>query len=108
MMRNIRTTLFFAALAVLLPLGGAGRLSAQTPGSRSKTALAAPRATAGESASPDEIQRQLIQLLRMNPKLTSVVARDPSLLTNQEYLNNNFQSSGNLMKLYHEFYKAKR
>jgi len=89
MMRNIRTTLFFAALAVLLPLGGAGRLSAQTPGSRSKTALAAPRATAGESASPDEIQRQLIQLLRMNPKLTSVVARDPGLLGDHAYIQQN-------------------
>ncbi|HWA94924.1 MAG TPA: hypothetical protein VG844_10010 [Terracidiphilus sp.] len=34
-------------------------------------------------------QSQLIKLLRLSPTLTSVVARDPSLLSNQEYVEHN-------------------
>jgi hypothetical protein len=34
-------------------------------------------------------QTQLIKLLRLSPKLTSVVARDPSLLSNQDYIAQN-------------------
>jgi len=34
-------------------------------------------------------QEQLIKLLRMSPTLTSVVASDPSLLSNQEYVSRN-------------------
>src|ERR1035438_5742492 len=34
-------------------------------------------------------QDQLIKLLRLSPTLTSVVAHDPSLLTNQEYVSRN-------------------
>ena len=34
-------------------------------------------------------QEQLLQLLRTSPTLTTVVARDPSLLSNQEYVSKN-------------------
>lgn len=34
-------------------------------------------------------QRQLIELLRLSPTLTNVVARDPSLLADQEYVSRN-------------------
>jgi hypothetical protein len=34
-------------------------------------------------------QEQLLQLLRTSPTLTTVVARDPSLLSNQDYVNRN-------------------
>ncbi len=34
-------------------------------------------------------QEELIRLLRLSPKLTTVVARDPSLLSNQEYVSRN-------------------
>jgi hypothetical protein len=34
-------------------------------------------------------QEQLLQLLRTSPTLTTVVAHDPSLLSNQEYVNRN-------------------
>jgi hypothetical protein len=34
-------------------------------------------------------QKKLIELLRLSPTLTSVVARDPSLLANQEYVQRN-------------------
>ena len=37
----------------------------------------------------ESTQEQLMQLLRTSPTLTSVVARDPSLLSNQEYVNRN-------------------
>jgi hypothetical protein len=36
-----------------------------------------------------DTQRQLIKILRMSPTLTSVVARDPSLLADQEYVSRN-------------------
>jgi hypothetical protein len=36
-----------------------------------------------------DIQEQLRKLLRMSPTLTSVVARDPSLLANQDYVGKN-------------------
>ena len=35
------------------------------------------------------VQDQLIQLLRTSPKLTMVVSRDPSLLSDQDYVNRN-------------------
>ena len=34
-------------------------------------------------------QQELIQLLRLSPTLTTVVAHDPSLLANQEYVSRN-------------------
>lgn len=36
-----------------------------------------------------QVQEQLITLLRLSPTLTSVVARDPSLLANQDYVSRN-------------------
>ncbi len=36
-----------------------------------------------------ETQKQLIELLRLSPTLTTVVARDPSLLANQDYVARN-------------------
>ncbi|HEV2323023.1 MAG TPA: hypothetical protein VGS10_03625 [Terracidiphilus sp.] len=46
-------------------------------------------ASAADEAQAAEIQRQLVQLLRMSPTLTSVVARDPSLLADQTYVTRN-------------------
>ncbi len=37
----------------------------------------------------DATQEQLVKLLRVSPTLTEVVARDPSLLSNQEYVSRN-------------------
>lgn len=57
-------------------------------------AHAQPRSTAIPAAAPSaedtaNTQHQLIQLLRVSPTLTSVVARDPSLLADQEYVSRN-------------------
>lgn len=50
-----------------------------------------PAAAAGapDEVQAAEIQRQLLQLLRTSPTLTSVVARDPSLLADQAYVTRN-------------------
>lgn len=42
-----------------------------------------------DEAQAAEIQSQLVQLLRTSPTLTSVVARDPSLLADQAYVTRN-------------------
>ena len=55
------------------------RASAQAP-------AAAPAQTERDVAAT---QAQLIKLLKLSPKLTTVVARDPSLLANQEYVSSN-------------------
>jgi hypothetical protein len=46
-------------------------------------------ASVPDEAQAAEIQRQLITLLRMSPTLTSVVARDPSLLADPAYVTRN-------------------
>jgi hypothetical protein len=56
-----------------------------------KTAAPVP-ATAAPVPSDKEVaatQRQLIDLLRLSPTLTTVIAHDPSLLANQDYVSRN-------------------
>jgi len=53
---------------------------------------AAPRPNATPTASSKDVsalQDQLLELLRLSPTLAEVVARDPSLLANQEYVERN-------------------
>jgi hypothetical protein len=81
-----------AALRAVLFLGlclcHAGWLLALPQQSRPVTAPSAkPSATGDEELSAT--RDQLFQLLRLSPKLTSVVARDPSLLANQDYVTHN-------------------
>src|SRR5215472_4912759 len=87
-------TAFWLSCVLVLPLA----VAAQSP----KPAAAAQNASAGQPASTvpqpgpaltnkdvAATQRQLIELLRLSPKLTTVVARDPSLLSNQDYVSRN-------------------
>jgi hypothetical protein len=76
-----------------LPLAMAG---AQTPAAKPAPAArqAAPTATA--PATPElsnkdvaATQRQMIELLRLSPTLTTVVSHDPSLLSDQNYVSRN-------------------
>lgn len=71
-----------AAPALMLAQAGTAqkRAAEQTP---------AANASVPDEAQAVEIQRQLIQLLRTSPTLTSVVARDPSLLADQAYVTKN-------------------
>ncbi len=75
----------FAALPLVL-LGGF--VAAQT---RPAAPAPAPVAAAPAVSEKDlaAIQEELIRLLRLSPTLTTVVARDPSLLSNQDYVSRN-------------------
>jgi hypothetical protein len=65
---------------------GSTPVHAQTaPAAKSQSATAAPISDEELSSTQD----QLMQLLRTSPKLTTVVARDPSLLSDQEYVTRN-------------------
>ncbi|HEX8710576.1 MAG TPA: hypothetical protein VF730_01800 [Terracidiphilus sp.] len=56
---------------------------------RSTEPAPAAAATVPDEAQAAEIQEQLVRLLRTSPTLTSVVARDPSLLADQAYVTRN-------------------
>lgn len=79
----------FCAIAgpVFLVAGqGAISATAQTgPAAKTQPVAAAPISDQELAAT----QEQLMQLLRTNPTLTQVVARDPSLLSDQEYVSRN-------------------
>ena len=62
-------------------------------------AAAAPATTEKDFAATQE---QLIKLLRLSPTLTSVVAHDPSLLANQEYVNRNNPQLGQFLATHPE------
>jgi hypothetical protein len=59
-------------------------LNAQPPSAKTPTV----QAQANEQ-NLSATQEELLKLLKMSPKLTTVVARDPSLLANQEYVSRN-------------------
>lgn len=86
-------TMKMAILVVLfLSLGGAGRLAAQTgtaPAKKAAQATAASAAAPAAEADPNSTQRQLMEYLRMSPKLTSVLERDPELMADQAYVERN-------------------
>ena len=70
----------------------AAALTLADPGTAQKRATEqtqAANASVPDEAQATEIQRQLMQLLRTSPTLTSVVARDPSLLADQAYVTRN-------------------
>jgi len=79
--------------SIVLPLLLGASLAAAQP----KAAPATPHAPAGPVtpvavASDKDVastQEELVRLLRLSPTLTTVVARDPSLLSNQEYVRRN-------------------
>jgi hypothetical protein len=87
--------LISAAVTALLFIAGPATVIAQAP--------ATPEARTQPSATPisdqelSDTQDQLLKLLRMSPTLTSVVARDPSLLSNQEYVNRNNPQLGQFL-----------
>jgi hypothetical protein len=91
---NVFLTLSFCAatalaLALMLPAGaqtqsGAPRQPAPAP--VKTTTIETTASTVKDSA---ETQAQLLMLLRLSPTLTSVVAHDPSLLADQQYVARN-------------------
>jgi hypothetical protein len=88
---RILTVCAAAALALALALPVAAQTSPAPPKQPSPapaktTTIETTASTVKDSA---ETQAQLIMLLRMSPVLTSVVARDPSLLADQQYVARN-------------------
>lgn len=85
--------------ALLVALFHTGWMAAQQP----RTAAATPSATPVVSDEQLSATReQLFKLLRLSPKLTSVVARDPSLLANQDYVNHNNPELGQFLQQHPE------
>lgn len=80
----VRKLTFCAAAALAMAL--ALPVAAQTSPAAQKQPSPASAPTAKDVA---DTQVQLIQLLRLSPVLTSVVARDPSLLADQQYVARN-------------------
>jgi hypothetical protein len=52
------------------------------------------------------LQDQLLQLLRVSPTLAEVVAKDPSLLSNAEYVNRNNPELGSFLQAHPEIAKS--
>ncbi|HUB52350.1 MAG TPA: hypothetical protein VL986_09400 [Terracidiphilus sp.] len=74
-----------AALAAILTIGAAAPALSHAQAAPQKGATAA----APSEQEVAEIQTQFLKLLRLSPILTSVVARDPSLLSDQAYVEHN-------------------
>lgn len=85
----------FAAVAALVFVATPGSVIAQPPAA--PTARTQPTATPISDQELADTQDQLIKLLRTSPTLTSVVARDPSLLSNPEYVNRNNPELGQFL-----------
>jgi hypothetical protein len=77
--------------ALLIALFCAASIMAQSPASRvtekAQTSVASPAPISDEDLAAT--REELFKLLRMSPKLTGVVAHDPSLLSDQEYVSRN-------------------
>jgi len=80
------TTLLFAGLG-----------TAQTAPARPAALPAQPATPATTDRDADATQEQLIKLLRLSPTLTTVVEHDPSLLSNQDYVNRNNPQLGQFL-----------
>jgi hypothetical protein len=65
---------------------GAGAVAQTHPAAKQLPAAAAPAPSDQDVA---DTQEQLLKLLRMSPTLTTVVAHDPSLLSDQQYVQRN-------------------
>lgn len=87
----------YLALPLLLAAALAGPFAAAHAAAQTRSqppARTAPPAEAASMPIPTDqdvaaTQSQLIQLLRLSPTLTTVVAHDPSLLSDQEYVSRN-------------------
>lgn len=71
---------------MILGLCASSAIAQSRPSSARESSADLPVASEKDLAA---MQDELIKLLRMSPTLTTVVARDPSLLSNQEYVSRN-------------------
>src|ERR1700744_2472024 len=73
------------ALAAFAPAA----IAVQTHAAKSDTPAPAAAAPAPNDKEVAATQRQLIELLRLSPTLTTVISHDPTLLANQDYVSRN-------------------
>lgn len=99
---NTRSTALILSAALAFPLAA---LAAQANRPAPAPQLAQ---SAGEPSTPltdkqvADIQHQLIDLLRLSPTLTTVVAHDPSLLSDQDYVQRNNPQLADFLKAHPE------
>jgi hypothetical protein len=86
-----------AVIAVIVLLTAIG--AAQTPRTVPTNQQNAPQISEKDVAG---LQDQLLQLLRLSPTLAEVVARDPSLLANAEYVDRNNPELGRFLQAHPE------
>jgi len=78
-----------ASVGILLIAFCFGSLAQAQQAGKPDKAAAANNSTAMSEESLDDTREQLFTLLRMSPKLATVVARDPSLLADESYVSRN-------------------
>ena len=90
---HIRSRIISLAIVSIggLVLVAGAQAAGQTQPAKAPAHIAAPAPAPAPQSEKDvaAIQGELIKLLRQTPTLTTVVARDPSLLSNQEYVAKN-------------------
>lgn len=95
-----------AALALPLALAAQAQSQAQSKPPTRESAAAQPASAASQTPLTDkqvaDIQRQLIDLLRLSPTLTTVVSHDPSLLADQDYVQRNNPQLADFLKAHPE------
>lgn len=106
-MRSIHRKLQLASvLFALAALPAAASAQAQKPApaphAQPATVAEPHPATPPSERDVKPTQQELIKLLRLTPTLTTVVARDPSLLANTEYVNRNNPELGQFLALHPE------
>ncbi|PYT03571.1 MAG: hypothetical protein DMF60_17965 [Acidobacteria bacterium] len=77
------------ALALYLALVASTCVVAQAQSSRPDGKASSSAASPASPSDVEATREELIRILRMSPKLTSVVARDPSLLADEAYVTRN-------------------
>ena len=104
-MRNRSTFICWCIISVAasaLLAGVHGAAQTRPAKGQAPATAAAPAAPALSEKDFAVLQDQFINLLRQSPKLTSVVARDPSLLSNQEYVAANNPQLADFLALHPE------
>jgi len=106
-MRITPRPVFRAIALLLLPLAVLTPAQSQSPAASSRTAQVNAQ-TSSQTSSPTsdhdlaELREQLLILLRMSPTLTEVIASDPSLLANQDYVTRNNPELEKFLQLHPE------
>lgn len=102
-MRITPRPVFRAIALLLLPLAVLTPAQSQSPAASSRTAQVNAQ-TSSPTSDHDlaELREQLLILLRMSPTLTEVIASDPTLLANQDYVTRNNPELEKFLQLHPE------